>query len=249
MCTLNAFESRTMRRTLSFIERFFDKFIDDETTTLAASLAFYTALSLAPLLILFVTIAAQLSPGLQISFQEQVRALVGNDAAMAVEMVINSAKERPDLSSVASLLGVATLLLSASLIFGEMRAALNRIFGCALKAKENLTFAGQILKFGKERIFHIGLALSFIFILIVSLIGLRTLAQILFTLELDEPLRKFARSGRVYWRNSIRPSSSLLTWIQLKPLRRNEKKLTTEFTNKKSFLRRSHPLRSGCARG
>lgn len=159
-----------MRRALSFVEKFFDKFTADDTTTLAASLAFYTALSMAPLLILFITIATQFSPGLQVSFQEQVRSLVGSDAAVAIEMVINSAKERPDLTSLASVLGVLTLLLSASLIFGELRSALNRIFECRKPEEETVGLTHLAWRFAKQHIFHIGLALSFIFILIVSLV-------------------------------------------------------------------------------
>lgn len=110
------------------VETFFEKFFRDETTSLAASLSFYTALSLAPLLILFVSIAAQFSTQLQSDFLLQVRSLVGPEAATAIEMVIVNAKTRPDLTSVASIFGILTLLSAASLIFGELRTALNRIF-------------------------------------------------------------------------------------------------------------------------
>ena len=111
-----------------FIENFIRKFTQDETTTLAASLAFYTALSLAPLVILFVTISSQFSPELQKNFVAQTQNVMGREGAAAVEMIIDSAKTRTDLTSVASVVGVLTLLLSASLIFGELRGALNRIF-------------------------------------------------------------------------------------------------------------------------
>jgi membrane protein len=106
----------------NFIEKFFNKFSADETTTLAASLAFYTALSLAPLLILFITIAAQFSPELQRDFLNQVQSMVGTEGAKAVNMVINGAKDRPDLTSIAGTFGILTLLLSASLILASCAA-------------------------------------------------------------------------------------------------------------------------------
>lgn len=159
-----------MEKNENLFRRFFIKFFKDGTTTLASSLAFYTVLSLAPLLILFVTVASQLSGDLQENFQTQVRNLVGTDAALAVEMVIENAKSRPDLTSLASLLGVFTLLLSASLIFGELRSALNRIYDVRPHDHPHPGFLGEVWSFAKARIFHVGLAVSFIFVLIVSLI-------------------------------------------------------------------------------
>ncbi len=154
----------------TFIERFFDKFFRDETTSLAASLAFYTALSLAPLLVLFVSIAAQVSPELQQEFLLQVHSLVGPEAAVAVEMVIASAKLRPDLTSVASIFGVLTLLLSASLIFGELRTALNRIFGVKARTPKFSGFLGVVWHEVWNRFLHIGFALAFILSVIATLL-------------------------------------------------------------------------------
>src|SRR4051812_29185174 len=120
--------NKSMAAALKFLDRFIHKFSKDETTTLAASLAFYTALSLAPLVILFVTISSQFSLELQNNFVSEAEHVVGQEGAAAFDMIIQSAKTRPDLTSLASILGVLTLLLSASMIFGELRAALNRIF-------------------------------------------------------------------------------------------------------------------------
>lgn len=154
-----------------FLKNFTSKFTRDETTTLAASLAFYTALSLAPLVVLFVTISSQFSPELQRNLVTETQNLVGDDAAIAVEMVIDGAKMRPDLTSLASILGIITLLFSASLIFGELRSALNRIFEVEQRSTEHMSLLVVTWHWVKERFFQVGLALSFIFILIVSLIA------------------------------------------------------------------------------
>src|SRR4051812_5407356 len=85
----------------TFLGRFFDKFFKDDTTTLAASLAFYTALSLAPLLIIFVAITAHLNEQLVADLLSNTRSLVGDEAAQAVQIVIDGAKSRTDLTSLA----------------------------------------------------------------------------------------------------------------------------------------------------
>jgi membrane protein len=153
-----------------FAQTFVTKFFNDETTTLAASLAFYTALSLAPLVILFVTITAQISPELQQNFLSEARNVVGSEAAKTFEIVIDGARERPDLSSTAGFFGVATLLFSAGLIFGELRGALNRIFAVKPSPDLNPSYLHIVGRFLRTRVLQIGVALSFIFVLIVSLI-------------------------------------------------------------------------------
>ncbi len=157
-------------RVKEFITSFFDRFSRDRTTTLAASLAYYTALSLAPLLVLFITISSKFSGNIQNVFISQVQSIVGPDAAKAFQLVIDNAKERPDLASISGLFGALTLLLSASLIFGQMRDALNQIFDSDdPENQKNSTFAA-ILKFVKARAVQAGLALGFILLLIASLI-------------------------------------------------------------------------------
>lgn len=157
-------------RVKQFLTSLSDRFTVAQTTTLAASLSFYTALSLAPLLILFISISSRLDSHLQQTFISQMRSLVGPDAAETFDLVIKNAKERPDLASASGIAGLLTLLFSASLIFGELRVALNQIFNHMAPATDIvLTTWQSILKFLKQRIFHIGLVLSFLFIMIVSL--------------------------------------------------------------------------------
>ena len=157
-------------RMKQFLTSLSDRFLVAQTTTLAASLSYYTALSLAPLLILFISISSRLDSHLQQTFISQMRSLVGPDAAETFELVIKNANERPDLASASGIAGLLTLLFSASLIFGELRVALNQIFNhMAPMSDVVLTTWQSVLKFLKQRIFHIGLVLSFLFIMIVSL--------------------------------------------------------------------------------
>lgn len=137
--------------------------------TWAASLSFYTSLSLAPLLMLFVTVSAQLGTDLTEGFLNQVQGLVGPDAARGIAIVIENAKARPDLASISGIVGTVTLLLSASLVFGELRAALNAIFKPQAQADAEMGFVRTTLVFLKERVLQMGLVFGFIFTMLVSL--------------------------------------------------------------------------------
>jgi membrane protein len=150
---------------------FFDRISRHQITSLSGSLAFFTALSLAPLLILFVTVSAGFSPEFQKTFTEQAQALVGTEASRSINTVIENAKSHSDLVTTYGVLGIATLLLSASLIFGELRLALNRIFEVEISETANADYVLLILDFIKKKIFQIALALAFVLSLIISLLA------------------------------------------------------------------------------
>lgn len=153
----------------SFLKSFFARFDLEQTSTYAASLSYYTALSLAPLLIIFVSVSSNFSSHLLENFISQVHGLIGPDAAAAFELVVQNAKERPDLASTSGVVGVITLLFSASLIFGELKTALNQILFKSGGPDSEMSNWQMIFHFLKSRILHIGFALSFIFLMVVSL--------------------------------------------------------------------------------
>lgn len=152
-----------------FFTALYDRIETHNTMTWAASLSFYTSLSLAPLLMLFVTVSSTFGAYFQRNFVDQVQNLMGADAAEAIELVIDNAQARPDLVSISGIIGVVTLLLSASLVFGELRAALTKIFDREAPAPAKMTFLKSIMNFAKERIFQMGLVFGFIFTMLVSL--------------------------------------------------------------------------------
>lgn len=157
-------------RIYKVLQKFVQKFNQDETTTLAASLAFYTALSLAPTLILFVAITSHFTFDFKNVFLEEAQRLVGFEGAVALKIVIENAQKRSDLTGFAGAFGIITLLISSSFVFGELRFALNRIFRCQLSPAENLSFIGAIAMCIQERILHVLLAMSYIFVLATTLV-------------------------------------------------------------------------------
>ena len=150
--------------------RFMDKFFADDTFTLAASLAFYAALSLAPFLILFVSISGLMHEDLHRELVVQVSLLAGPDAAEAVDLVIRSAQKQTELSSLAGIIAIATLFLSASLIFGQLRVTLDRIFSVHVPHIDDENVWHAILIFVRTRLMDIALAMMALLVAIGSVV-------------------------------------------------------------------------------
>lgn len=203
------------------ISEFVNRFSRAETTILASSLAFYSALSLAPLLILFIIISAQLSLSLQQTFLTQVDLIAGPDAAKTVQLIVDNAKERPDLATLSGLAGVITLLFSASLIFGEMKTAFNKIFECKPKRPEGGSMVHKVWFLVHTRIVQIGLALSCIFLLIASLLAssvismvfppeqpfwriVNLLSSFVFYIGLFSLIFRYMPDDRIAWKNAFK---------------------------------------------
>lgn len=132
---------------------------------LGAALAFFTVFSLAPLLIIAIAVAGfvfgeEAARG-QISIQ--ISATVGPQVAKGIEdMVRNAAK--PGQGIIAAAIGVATLILGASGVFGQLKDAMNTIWE-VLPDPE-----GGFLKLIRDRFLTFTMVLGASFLLLVSLI-------------------------------------------------------------------------------
>jgi membrane protein len=134
---------------------------------LGASLAFYTLLSLAPLLLVLVSIVG-IVLGRQAAESEivaQVRSLVGSTGAKAVEALIEGSRNTTN-GIIATVFGVVTLLFGASGVLVELRDALNTIWEVPTP---ELSGWKWIYSSVKERLFSFALVLAIGFILVVSL--------------------------------------------------------------------------------
>jgi len=139
--------------------------LDHEGPRLAASLSFYSLLSLAPLVILTIAIASLAfgrSEAQQVLIHE-VRDFMGNAGVHTVEMVIAHGTE-PQGGGVASVIGVIILFLGASSVFGELQSALNKIWD--VKSARDTSLLSLI----ESRLVSFALVLGFGFLLLVSLI-------------------------------------------------------------------------------
>ena len=140
------------------------RWMDHNTPRLGAALAYYTVLSMAPLLVVAVAIAGLIF-GEQAARGEivnQVSSLVGRDIAKIIQDLLKASHEQ-NHGIAASVIGGLTLLIGASAVFGELRDALNLIWG---HKDESLGWKGMV----KVRLFTFTVVLVVGFMLLVSLV-------------------------------------------------------------------------------
>lgn len=111
-------------------------FSDDELMTRAAALSFYAALSFAPLLLLLVWLVSMLHPAWQGELSEALARVVGERAAEALNVVIESAKSHPKLGDLAGIIGIVVTLFGASAVFAQLQATLDRVWRVKAKPGE-----------------------------------------------------------------------------------------------------------------
>jgi len=138
-------------------------FINDEALSRGAAIAFYTVTSIAPLLLIVVAIAGLVfgREAAQGAITEQLGALMGRETAELLEKAVANASSASS-GVLATLIGVATLIATASGAFGEMQSALNAFW----KAKPK---GGTVSRLIRARAVSLGLVMTLGFLLIVSL--------------------------------------------------------------------------------
>jgi membrane protein len=139
--------------------------VDDDAATLAAALAYYALLSLAPLLVISVSVAgwflgAEAARG-QVS--GELGSVVGTQAAQGIQAVVASAEE-PKKGIIGAVVGVVTLFLGASGVFGQLQTSLNTIW--EVKPRSDRGIMGKV----KDRFFSFTMVLGVAFLLLVSLV-------------------------------------------------------------------------------
>jgi len=138
---------------------------DDEAPTLAAALAYYALLSLAPLLVISIGVAGLFlgSDAARGGVTGQLSAIVGGEAAHGIQAVVTSAQE-PKRGVLGTVVGIVTLLVGASGVFGQLQSSLNAIW--EVKPKPGRGVIGQL----KDRFFSFTMVLGVAFLLLVSLV-------------------------------------------------------------------------------
>jgi membrane protein len=141
------------------------EFSEDKVTQLGAALAYYTALSIAPLLVISLTIAGQVfdESAARGELQSQLQSLVGADGAKAAEQMIESAN-KPTEGIIATTLSFIILIFGASGVFGQLQQSLNTIW--EVQPKSGRGIWGVI----RDRFLSMTMVLGIAFLLLVSLV-------------------------------------------------------------------------------
>jgi membrane protein len=138
-------------------------FIEDSALSRGAAIAFYTVTSIAPVLLIVVAIAGLVfgREAAQNAISGQLTGLMGQQTADVLQAAIASAAGKSS-SILATMVGIATLVLTASGVFGEMQSTLNAIW----KTEPRATTVSRLIQ---ARAVSLGLVAALGFLLIVSL--------------------------------------------------------------------------------
>lgn len=147
------------------ISETFNRWQDDKAPRLGAALSYYTLFSIAPVLIIVIAVVGLIfgREAVQGEIFAQLGGLVGTTSALAIQDLIKNASQ-PAASTIATIVGIATLLLGATGVFVELQDALNTIWG--VKPKPGRGIMGLV----KDRLLSFAMILGVGFLLLVSLV-------------------------------------------------------------------------------
>lgn len=154
-----------MGKYITVFKQTFTEFGEDKVPRLGAALAYYTIFSIGPLLLIAVAMAGiffgQEAARGQIS--QELGKIFGPQMAKALEQMIEAAA-KPKSGVIATIVGVITLMLGASGVFGQLKDALNTIWN--VEPKKTAGIKGFI----KERFLSMAMVLGIGFLLLITLV-------------------------------------------------------------------------------
>ena len=149
---------------VGLLRQTFQEWNDDDVPRLGAALAFYSMLSIGPLLLIIISVAGLVFGHDRSSafLINELRTLLGADGAGAIEDILRHSQNQAK-SLLATAIGIVTLIISATGFFGQLQAALNIIWNVP---KEK----ASIFDFMKKRILSFGMIAGICLLLLFSLV-------------------------------------------------------------------------------
>ncbi|MFL6465538.1 MAG: YihY/virulence factor BrkB family protein, partial [Bryobacteraceae bacterium] len=155
----------SVKQAISLAKQTYSKWSEHQAPRLGASVAFYSVLSFAPLLVLLTAVIALIfgQQSAQGALINEARQLIGDRGAETAESLLKNA-QKPSSGIFASVVAFATLLFGASGVFTELQDALNVIW------ESTAQNAAGVMGMIRQRLFSFGMVLSIGFLLLVSLL-------------------------------------------------------------------------------
>ena len=153
-----------IRSSVDLLKTTASNWMEDNALRLSAALAYYSIFSIAPLLILAVGLAGLFFGGdaaVSGHLTRELKGMIGDQAAQTVEAMIKSTSQ-PSKSITATIVGLLTMLIGASGVFGQLKDSVNTIW--EVRPKPGLGIKGFIM----ERVLSFGMIVVIGFLLLIS---------------------------------------------------------------------------------
>jgi membrane protein len=140
--------------------------LDDYAPSMGAALSYYTVFSLAPLLVIVISVAGLVfgAEAVRGELFGQIASLMGPKAAEGIQDMLANVS-RPGSGALGTAVGVVVLLIGATTVFGELQDALDRIWRAPARQKSS----GWVALL-RARLLPFGMILGVAFLLVVSLV-------------------------------------------------------------------------------
>ena len=163
-----------LRALLDLSKQAFLSWKSDYAPSMGAALAYYTVFSVAPLLLIVISVAG-LVFGQEAARGEifaQLSGMMGPQGALAVQGMLE-AVNKPTEGIVATVVGVTLLVIGATTVFGELQDSMDRIWRAPVRAKTS-----GVISLLKVRLLSFSMIMGIGFLLMVSLVASAALAAL-----------------------------------------------------------------------
>jgi len=158
--------SQWIRDGWSLVKEAATAWVLDYAPSMGAALSYYSVFSLAPLLLIVISIAGLVfgQDAVRGEVFVQLQGLLGTEASKAVEgLLVSVSKPAEGLASTA--IGLVLLMIGATSVFGELQDALDRIWRAPARDR-----SGGLWGLVRARLLSFGMILGIAFLLMVSLV-------------------------------------------------------------------------------
>jgi membrane protein len=169
-----------LKKTLGLLKETASSWSNDRAPSMGAAISYYSVFSLAPLLVIIITVAGLFFGADQVqgAVFAQLSDLMGEDAARAVGEMLKNARE-PKTGGVATLISLLVLLFGASTVLAELQSALDLIWRVPESEKPaSAQKRNALWLWLRTRLLTFGMVLAIAFLLIVSLVFSAVLATL-----------------------------------------------------------------------
>lgn len=155
----------SLKNAFKILKETFNCFIEDRALKLSAALAYYTIFSLAPLLLLLISLAGVFfgRDAIQGHVFNEINGFIGNQAAAQIQEIIKN-MELSGKTNTALAIGIITLIIGATSVFGEIQDSINMIWKLKVVPKRGW------VKLLQDRLLSSSLIVALGFLLVISLV-------------------------------------------------------------------------------
>lgn len=155
-----------LKQVWGLIKTTFSAWIDDYAPSMGAALAYYTIFSIAPLLLIVISVAGLIfgQDAVRGEIFGQLQGMMGEEGAMAIQGMLESVSQ-PEQGIIGTIIGIVLLLVGATTVFGELQTDLDRIWRAPEPEK-----GGGLWGLIRSRLLSFGMILGIGFLLMTSLV-------------------------------------------------------------------------------